>query len=93
MNGADPKTTNNYRNITSATTTTVKSGAGKLHAIVVNSTAAGTIAIYDNTSAAGTLIGTLKASVVENTYFYECAFDIGLTIVTGGASNITVIYK
>jgi len=82
-----------YRNITTATTTVVKSGAGVLKAITVNSTAAGTITVYDNTSAAGTKIATLKASVVEGTYEYNIAFATGLTIVTGAASDITVSYR
>jgi hypothetical protein len=82
-----------YRNITTATTTVVKSGAGVLKGITVNTTAAGTITIYDNTSAAGTKIGTLKSSVVEGTYEYNVAFATGLTVVTGAASDITVAYN
>lgn len=82
-----------YKNITSATTTVVKSGTGVLKSITVNTTAAGTVTIYDNTSAAGTKIGTLKASVGENTYHYCVSFDTGLTIVTGAASDLTVSYR
>lgn len=83
---------NTYSNITTATTTVVKGSAGYLHSITVNTTAAGTITIYDNTSAAGSKIGTLKASIGENTYVYDVAFGTGLTIVTGAASDITVSY-
>lgn len=82
-----------YKNITTGATTVVKSGTGVLKAITVNSTAAGTITVYDNTSAAGTKIATLKASVVEGTYEYNIAFATGLTIVTGAASDITVSYR
>jgi len=84
------KTAFNYTNITTGTTTVVKSGTGILHSIVVNTTAAGTITVYDNTSAAGTKIGTLKASVVEGTYIFDVSFATGLTIVTAAASDITV---
>lgn len=80
-------------NITSATTTTVKSGRGNLGRIVVNTTAAGSITIYDNTAASGTKIGTLKASIAEGTYTFECRFLVGLTIVTAGASDITVTWE
>lgn len=79
-----------YTNITTATTTVVKSGVGFLHAITVNTTAAGAITIYDNTSGAGNKIGTIKASVGEQTFIYNVAFSVGLTIVTAGASDITV---
>lgn len=78
-------------NITTATTTTVKSGKGILRGISVNTTAAGTITVYDNTAGSGTKIGTLKASIVEGTYFgLPAVFNTGLTIVTAAASDITV---
>lgn len=83
----------NATNITTATTTVVKSGIGRLKAIVVNTTAVGTITIYDNTSAAGTKIGILQASVLPGTFTYECRFQTGLTILTGAASDITVIWE
>ena len=83
----------NFTNIASATTTTVKSGRGVLKAIIINTTAAGAITIYDNTSAAGTKIATIKASVVEQEFDYNCRFMTGLTIVTAAASDITVIWE
>ena len=82
-----------FNNIKTATTTVVKTGAGVLHKIVVNTTAAGTIVVYDNTAGSGSTIGTLKASVAENTYIYDTPFTTGLTIVTGAASDITVTYR
>lgn len=82
-----------FTNIASATTTVVKSGTGRLKAITVNTTAAGAITVYDNTSAAGTKIATLKASVVEGTYEYNVSFANGLTIVTAAASDITVSWN
>ena len=78
--------------ISTATTTTVKSGAGVLHAITLTETAAGTITIYDNTAASGTVICVLKASIVEGTYVFDRAFSTGLTIVTGAASKLHVSY-
>ena len=82
-----------YANITSATTTTVKSGSGFLHAVNVNTTAAGTITIYDNTAGSGTKIATLKASVGEQTFEFNVSFGTGLTIVTAAASDLTVSYR
>lgn len=82
-----------YANITTATTTTVKSGAGFVHAITVNTTAAGAITIYDNTAGSGTKIGTLKASVAEQTFILNVTFGTGLTIVTAAASDITVSWR
>ena len=79
------------RNIASATTTVI-GGPGILHSIVINTTAAGTITIYDNTAASGTKIATIKASAVEGTYLYDVRCRTGLTIVTAAASDITVSY-
>lgn len=77
--------------ISTATTTQIVTGTGILHSIVVNTTAAGSITVIDNPSGvAGTTLAILKASVAEGTYMYDCAFAKGLSIVTAGASDITV---
>lgn len=81
-----------FRNINTATTTTVKAAPGYLKRITINTTSAGSITVYDNTAASGTTIGVLKLSVLEGTYEYDLAFATGLTIVTAGASDITVVY-
>lgn len=86
---------NSFNNITTATTTTVKSGAGFLHNIIINtSVALATITLYDNTAASGTKIATvtmpaaLLASQIVLTY--DISFSTGLTIVTTGTQDITV---
>lgn len=86
-------TTWGYVNITSATSTQVKTGAGTLHLIVVNATAAGTVTIIDGVGDSDPTIGQLKASVAENYYQYDLDFATGLRIVTAGASNLTVVYR
>lgn len=49
-----------YSHITGNSTTTAKSGVGRLHSISINNnTTGGLIKIYDNTSGSGTLIMTL----------------------------------
>lgn len=83
----------NFTNITSATTTVVKSGRGTLAKIIVNTTAAGAITVYDNTSAAGTKIATLKTSIAEGSFEFNCRFMTGLTVVTAAASDVTVIWE
>lgn len=88
-----------FSNITTGTTTTVKSGKGILHKIVLNTyVAAATITIYDNTAASGTKIGTLTlpATITGDTPItlpYDLQFSTGLTLVTSGATDITVIYR
>lgn len=87
-----------YTNITSATTTTIKSGSGTLVRIVNNKkVASGVITIYDNTAASGTKIGTITSpgTLLDNhqTYEYGVGFTNGLTIVTSTADDLTVVWK
>lgn len=85
-----------FANITTAATTPVKSGAGILGRIIVNTPVnSATITIYDNTAASGTKIGTitLPASATPITFAYDVFFATGLTIVTSGATDITVVYR
>jgi hypothetical protein len=88
----------NFRNISAAATTVVKSGSGVLVSIVVNKAVANsTITIYDNTAASGTKIGTITtpATLLHSQYPipYNVAFSNGLTIVTSAADDITVTYN
>lgn len=82
-----------YSYIDSATTTQVKTGRGALHAIIVGEAAAGAISIIDGTSGSTANVGTLKASIGEGTYKFDCVFASGLRIVTAAATKITVIYR
>lgn len=89
---------NSYLNITTATTTTVKSAAGFLHLIQINkAVATGTIAIFDNTAGSGTLLGTvtMPAALLASqiTLRYDVSFATGLTIVTTQAQDISVSYR
>lgn len=85
-----------FENYSAAGTVVVKGGAGRLFGLTVNTTANGTITLYDNVSAAsGKKIATLKASVVEGNYFIHpggIPFHDGLVIVLAAASDITVSF-
>lgn len=67
----------------------VLAGAGSLYAIVVNTTAAGTITVSDS---AGT-IATLASSIAVGTYRYECSVSGYLMVSPAAASDITVIHS
>lgn len=77
--------------ISTATTTTIKTGRGNLTRIVITETAAGSITVYDNTAASGTIVAVFKASIAEGCYDIGARFQTGLTVVTAGASKLTVI--
>ena len=83
--------------ISSATTTTVKSGAGVLGSLVVNrANSLSTITIYNNTAGAGSVIAAIThpLTVLSSQYplAYNCKFTNGLTIVTSSTDDITVTY-
>ena len=90
--GATPK------NITTSTTTLVKTGAGILFGIGVNTAGTGSAAaVYDGLTAAGTLIGTYSTTAQGGPAIPNIGlvFSTGLCVVTtdgGGAANITVVY-
>ncbi len=84
---------NLYSNITTATTTAVKSGSGVIERIVVNTVgSSSTATVYDNTAGSGTKIATINTDSL-GTYYYGARFGTGLTVVTVGTPNLTVIYR
>lgn len=76
--------------ISTATTTTIKSSPGVLTTLVVTGGAAGTIDVYDNTAGSGTKLASFDSTNAIAGYRFDCAFDIGLTIVTSAATKISV---
>ena len=85
-----------YNNITTTTTTLVKTGAGVLHSITFNKpVATGTVKIDDALTDTTPVIGTVTtpANPMPVTLIYDIEFTVGLTIVTGtAAQDITVAY-
>lgn len=85
-----------FSNISTNATTTVKSGAGILHSLVINTRGATTTAtVYDNTAGSGTKIGTIDTTLSTTSFTYDLKFSTGLTIVTAGTTpaDITVTYR
>lgn len=88
----------NRTNITTGTTTLVKTGPGVLHAIAINKLVASATIEYDdavtNTNSMGiiTLPGTITA-LAPFSMTLDAAFATGLSITTSGATDVTVIWK
>ena len=71
----------------------VSSGPCVLGTVTINTTAAGTITIYDNTAASGTKIATIAASpVIGSNFVYNVKCRTGLTVVTAAATDCTVSF-
>ena len=81
-----------YHYIDDASTHQIFTGRGMLHAIVITEAAAGTIKIIDNTTGNTANVATLKASLAEGTYKFDCSISKGLRIITAAATKITVIW-
>lgn len=79
--------------ISTAATTTLKTGAGALHAVTVQGGVAGTIIIYDNTAGSGTILASFDATAALASYRFNVTFTIGLTVVTSAATKLTVSYR
>lgn len=92
------KSASSYAHLNSTGTTTIKSGAGILRRVVINTkgSASNTFTIYDNTSGSGTVIAAIDTvNGVSGHFEYNAAFSTGLTVVgaTGTSADITVIYE
>jgi hypothetical protein len=87
-----------FYNLANANETKVlKYGAGSLHRIICNdTTAAGTITLYDNTAGSGTKIATIAAADITTGTSIEYGLDFytGLTYVSAdGPGDYTFIYE
>lgn len=88
-----------FKNITSATTTQVKVGNGRLMGIVLNKpVTSSTITITDDNGSTSVALGVITNTSDVKPYFVMYGgnglkFKNGLKIVTSGADNITVIYE
>ena len=85
-------TNSTFKYISSNATTICKYGPGTLHSIINNDNA-GTVNAYDGITASGTQIAGLDTAKVLGSIVFDCPFNDGLTIVTGGGAKITVVYE
>lgn len=86
-----------FTNITTATTTQVKSGAGVLHALVVNTkgTVASTIKVYDATSGTSNPICSVDSLNLSGTFYFDAQVTTGVRVITTGtvAPDVTILYR
>jgi hypothetical protein len=92
--GAVETAGNTYTHITTATTTTIKSSAGTLHTICVNSlgTVASTVTVEDHVGAGTPVIAVINSLALLGCQTYDVSYSTGLTVVTTGtvAPDVTV---
>lgn len=84
--------TGTYVNMAAGATTTIKSGAGVLFAVIVNNPGTTiTLTLYDNTAGSGDKIATIALSAGQNLQ-YGLNFSTGLTAVLSGTADVTIVY-
>lgn len=79
--------------ISTATTTTVKSGAGTLASIRVLGGTMGNVTVYDNTAASGTILVPAVTPAAGQILLSDVGFVTGLTIVTAAATILVVTWR
>jgi hypothetical protein len=84
-------------NLTTNTTTTLKTGAGLVHCLAVNTGGVtSTATLYDNVAGSGTKLGTVATTTAGVTVCSDVKFATGLTVVTAGggaAADLTVGWR
>ena len=97
------KGTNAYTHITGTTATVIKAGPGTVHSLVVGTSAAGTISLFDLVPASCTATpATNVVSVITEfasatppppAYLYDVLFQNGICVKASAAMDITVGYQ
>lgn len=83
-----------YTSITTATTTTVKSGPGWFQGCHVMGGTLGNVTIYDNTAASGAVIvAAFTPTSANDLKIINASFSVGLTVVTAAATNLTCVVR
>ena len=81
--------------IATNTTTTVKSGAGVLHSITINTRGpASNVTVYDNTAGSGTVLAVIDTTLSTTAFLFDISFSTGCTLVTAGTgpADLSVSY-
>jgi len=81
--------------ITTAGTYILKYGPGTLHRIVLNNPTGTLITVYDNTAGSGTTLAVLNTPSQANPVCleYGVVFSTGLTVVSTGTWDATIVYQ
>jgi hypothetical protein len=84
---------NKFKNISASTL--IKTGAGQVEGVIINSHSSGTLKLWNALSATGAIIcNTMTFAAGERFVpLYGATFAIGLYATIGGTADITIVYK
>lgn len=77
-------------------TALIKTGAGKVYGVIINSHTSGTMKLWDNTTATGTvLVNTFTFPAGSGVYKFPQAlnFSTGLFFTLGGTLDFTIVFN
>jgi hypothetical protein len=79
--------------INTNTATTLKSGSGVLHRVIVQNAGTGwTLTFFDNTAASGDVIFEFVTSQGAGVYEINAEFGTGLTVAGTGTAGVAFVY-
>jgi hypothetical protein len=91
-----PIVTYSWNHIFTNTTTAIKTGAGILDAVVINTkgVTGNTCTLYDSPDNSGNVIAIIDTTLAQTTLVYDLAFAVGLCAITatGTAADLTITY-
>lgn len=85
-----------YKSTNGTASALIRTGAGLVAGVVVNSHTNGTMKLWDNTSAAGTVIvNTITFAAGPSVYTFPAPIEFytGLYFTVGGTLDFTIIWK
>lgn len=85
-----------YKVISGAGVTSCKLGAGNLHRIIFNTPTTNPVSIFDSVASTGTAsIGVVNCPANTAPFYldYHIPFSNGLTILTAGTPNLTIVFE
>lgn len=75
--------------------TLVKTGAGQIYGVIVNSHTSGTLKLWDNTAGSGTVLCNTMTFAVGERFIplLGATFGTGLYATISGTADITILYR
>ena len=70
-----------------------RSGDSRLHRVVVNAPAAGTVTVYDGPTVGSDVVAAIDSSNAGSFDFNDLLLKNGLTVSGSGAADVTVVYE
>lgn len=81
--------------VNTAASALIKTGAGQVYGIVINSHTSGTLKLWDNTAGSGTVVCNTMTFAVGERFIplLGATFGTGLYATIGGTADITILYR